>query len=127
MVDGDELRDAEPVGREHRLGEKVSGCKVAEEPDLRVPANSRIEEVSDFRYDKLRHDEGTFVRLQEPETGFMIAVVLVHIRVERPGIDDESYRRASRRMISSILRAVSERPLLPAFAAIRRRRPLPPR
>jgi len=37
---------------------------------------------------------------------------------ERPGIDDQRDRRASRRMISSILLAVSRRPLRPAFAAI---------
>ena len=127
VVCGDQFRDADPVSRENRFREQVAGCQISEEADLRGPSEPRLEEVSDLRHDELGHDEGTFVRLQERQADLVIAIVLVDVCVERPGIDDQRDRRASRRRISSMRRAVSRRPLRPAFAAIRRRRPPPPR
>ena len=126
MVCGDQFRDAHPVSRENRFREKVSGCQISEEADLRSPAEPRLEEIGNLRHDQLRHDEWTFVRLQQRQAGLVIPVVLVDVCVERSGVDDQRDRRASRRMISSMRRAVSRRPLRPALAAIRRRRP-PPR
>jgi hypothetical protein len=75
----------------------------------------------------LRDDKRTFVRLEQCEARFVVAVVFIDVGVKRPGIDNQCYRRASRRMISSMRRAVSRRPLRPAFAAMSRRRLPPPR
>lgn len=64
---------------------------------------------------------------QKPEAVLMVRVIFVDVRVQRSGIDDQRDRRVSRRMISSIRRAVSREPLRPAFAAISFRRVPPPR
>ena len=63
---------------------------------------------------------------KELQACFMVVVVRVDVGVKRTGIDDQRDRRASCRMISSMWRAVSRRPLRPAFAAMRFRRALPP-
>ena len=63
--------------------------------------------------------------LQEGEAGFVVSIVFVDVGIQRPRIDDQRDRWASRRMISSIRRAVSLRPLRPALAAMKRRRPAP--
>lgn len=67
------------------------------------------------------------MRLEERQADLVIAIVLVDVCVQGAGVDNQRDRRASRRMISSIRRAVLRRPLRPAFAAIRRRRPRPPK
>ncbi len=54
----------------------------------------------------------------------MVAVVRVDVGVQGPGVDQERYGWASARRISSIRSEMSDRPLAPAPAAIRRRRPL---
>lgn len=46
------------------------------------------------------------MRLQQGEAGRVVAVVLVDVGVQRSGIDEKSYRAASRRRISSMRRAV---------------------
>ena len=108
------------------LWHEVPRSQVPEEADLCVHAESGLEQVGDLGYDELRNYERPRIALEERQTGFVVPIVLVDIRVQRPRIDDQRDRRASRRRISSIRRAVSRRPLRPAFAAMRRRRP-PPR
>ena len=76
--------------------------------------------------DELRHEQWPRVGFKELQACFMVTVVLVDVCVKRSGIDDQRDRRASCRMISSMRRAVSRRPLRPALAAIRRRRATPP-
>lgn len=55
----------------------------------------------------MRNYQRAGMSLQQRETGLMIAVIFIGVRVERPGVDDQRDLRASRRKISSIRRAVS--------------------
>ena len=59
--------------------------------------------------------------LEEPQALGMVLVVGVDIGVQRPGIDEESYDATSARRISSIRSEMSECPLRPEPAAMRRR------
>ena len=127
VVCRDKFRDTDPVGRKDRFGEQVSCREITQEPNLCRPAQPRLEKICNFGYHELRDDERTFVRLEQREARFVVAVVFINVGVKRPGIDNQCYRRASRRMISSMRRAVSRRPLRPAFAAMNRRRLPPPR
>jgi len=55
----------------------------------------------------------------------VVSIVGVDVGVERPGINDEgTYRTASAARISSIRSEISDRPLRPAAAAPKVRRPL---
>lgn len=125
-ISSDELGDPYPIAWENRCGREVPGGEVAQEPHFGCPAEAGFDEVGDFGDDELRYEQRPRVGLEKLQTRFMIAVVFVDVCVERSGIDDQRDRRASCRMISSMRRAVSRRPLLPALAAIRRRRAAPP-
>jgi len=127
VVCRDKFCDTDPVGRKDRFGEQISCREITQEPNFCRPAQPRLEKIRNFGYYELRDDERTFVRLEQCETRFVVAVVFIDVGVKRPGIDNQCYRRASRRMISSMRRAVSRRPLRPAFAAMSRRRLPPPR
>jgi len=116
-----ELRDPEPVRRANRLRDQVPGRQITQESDLGVRTESRLEEVGHFAHDELRNDQRPWVSFQKGEAGLVVPIVCIDVRVERAGIDDQRDRRASRRRISSIRRAVSARPLRPALAAINRR------
>ena len=83
MIPGDELRDAEPIGGENRLRHEVACDEVSEKPRLRGPADALLEEIDDFADDELRHNDLPFVRLEERQASFVIAVGLVVIGVER--------------------------------------------
>jgi len=110
-----------------RLQRERAGREIAEEAGLRLPADSRPEQVGDFGDDQRRNDERTGVCLQQFETGNMVRVVGVDVRVERAGVDDQR-DGDSARMISSTRGEMSLRPLRPAAAAPNRRRePLEPR
>jgi hypothetical protein len=122
---GDELGDPDPVADVNRFRDQVPRCQVTEESDLSLNANSGLQQVRYLGYDELRDDEWPRMARQQREAGSVVSIVFVDVCVERAGIDDQRDRRASRRKISSIRRAVSRRPLRPAFAAIRRRRPAP--
>jgi len=127
VIPGYELRYPDPIACEHWFGKEVSRGQVSEESSLRFPAQARLDEIDDFGNHELRDEQRTRMRLQKPQTRFVIVVILVDVRVQRSGINDQRDRRASRRMISSMRRAVSCRPLRPAFAASRCRRRAPPR
>jgi hypothetical protein len=62
---------------------------------------------------------------KQVQARLMILIVLVDVSVEWARVDDQRDRPASLRRISSMRRAVSRRPLRPAFAAIMRLRPAP--
>lgn len=125
-VSGYELCDPYPIAWKYRCSRKVPRGQIPKESHFCCPAEASLNEIGDFGDDELRHEQWPRVGLEELQASFMIRVVLVDVRIKRPGIDDQRDRRASCRMISSIRRAVSRRPLRPALAAIRRRRALPP-
>lgn len=116
-VRADQLGNAKPVSRANRFGDQVASSQVAEEANLRVSSETRAEQVDDFGDDEFGDEEGSGVRLEQFETGGVMPVVDIDIRVERTGVDDESYRRTSARRISSILSDTSWCPLAPALAA----------
>jgi hypothetical protein len=125
-ISGDELCDPHPIAGENWLGQKVPGGEISKEPHFRRPAQTRLDETGHFGDHELRHEQRAWMGFEELQAHFMIVVIFVDVGVERAGIDDQRDRRASCRMISSMRRAVSRRPLRPALAAIRRRRaPLP--
>ena len=125
-VSGYELCDPYPIARENRCRNEVPGGEIPKEPHFCRPAEASLDEIGDFGDDELRYEQWPRVGFEELQACFMVGVVLVDVCVKRPGIDDQRDRRASCRMISSMRRAVSRRPLRPALAAIRRRRATPP-
>ena len=125
-ISGYELCDPYPVAWENRCRSEVSRGEIPEEPHFCCPAEASLDEPGDFGDDELRHEQWPGVGFKELQTCFMVTVVLVDVGVKRSGIDDQRDRRASWRMIASMRRAVSRRPLRPALAAIRRRRATPP-
>jgi hypothetical protein len=64
--------------------------------------------------------------LEDFEACTVMPVVTVDVGIEGPGIDDQGDQATSARRIRSICSDTSDRPLLPAPAAKRRRRPCPP-
>lgn len=125
-VVGDQLGDPEPIAGKHRFRREIARCEVAQEAHLSFRSKTTFNEIRHFGDDELRDDQRARMMQQEVETRLVVPIVLIDVRVERTRIDEERYRRASRRRICSIFRAVSRRPLLPALAAISFRRP-PPR
>lgn len=123
---GDEFGDADPIAGKDRIGGEVSCCEISEESDLGIGSDPLFDEIGDLGDHELGNDQRPRVRKQERETRVVIAVILINVGVERTRVDEKGYRRASRRKIASIFRAVSRCPLLPALAARSRRRP-PPR
>jgi hypothetical protein len=101
-----ELRDPDPLTRLDGLGDEVSRREVPQEPHFGFRAQSSPQQVHDFGHHKLRNDQGTGVRFEDRQARFMVSVIFVDVGIERPRIDDERYRRASLRRISSIRRAV---------------------
>jgi len=125
-IPGYELCDPDPIAWKNGGCSEVAGGEIPKEPHFCCPAEASLDEIGHFGDDELRHQQWARVRFKEVQACFMVTVVFVDVRVKRPGIDDQRDRRASCRMISSIRRAVSRRPLRPALAAIRRRRATPP-
>jgi hypothetical protein len=89
VIPTDQLRDAHPVAGEHRLCEKISRREISEEANLCLPTKPCFDEIRDFGNDQLRNQQRTGMRLEKTQTLFMIAVILVDVGVERPGIDDQ--------------------------------------
>lgn len=127
VVSAYELGDPDPITSDHRLRKEISGSEISKETHLRLPAQARFDEISDFGNDQLRHQQRSGMGFQEMQALLVVAVIFVDVGVRRPGIDDQRDRRTSERMISSIRRAVSREPLRPALAAISFRRAPPPR
>ncbi len=123
---GYELGDPDPIGRPNWFRDQVSCRQVTEESNLSLGAKPGLEQVRHLSHDELRDDQRPRMAFREGQAGFVVSIVFVDVGVQRPGIDDQRDRVASRRRISSMRRAVCVRPLRPDFAAISRRRP-PPR
>ena len=101
-ISGYQFGDPHPVARENRRCDEVSGSKIAEESHFRRPAEASLNEIGDLGDDQLRHEQWSRMRFEQLQACFMVGVVLVDVRVKRPGIDDQRDRRASCRMISSM-------------------------
>lgn len=103
----DEFGDAYPIAWNDRICGEVPGRQISEESDLGYGPHPLFDEVGDLSDDELRNDQRARVREQEREACVVVAVIFIDVGVKGPRIDDESYRRASRRKIASIFRAVS--------------------
>lgn len=120
----DQFRDPQPVHDRHWFHDEGTGGQVAEETNLRLGPQSGGEQVDDLRDDQGRDHERTGVGLQQLEARGVVSVVGVDVCVQRAGVDGEGgYRLTSAARISSIRSDTSWRPLRPAAAAPRRRRP----
>jgi hypothetical protein len=123
---GNELCNPDPVAGLNWFRNQVPCGEVAQESHLGFDADSGLKQAGDLSDNELRNDERPLMTREQGQAGFVVPIVFIDIGVEGAGIDDQRDRWASRRKISSIRRAVSRRPLRPALAAMRRRRP-PPR
>lgn len=101
-IPGYELCDPYPIARENRCCDEVSSGEIAKKPHFCRPAETSLNEVGDLGDDELRHEQRPRMGFEELQACFVVAVVLVDVRVKRPGIDDQRDRRASCRMISSM-------------------------
>lgn len=106
-VQRNKLRDPKPVARADGLGGEGAAREVAQEADLRLHSDARTEEVAHFGNDEEGNDERAGMGTQQFETGFVMAVIFVDVGVQRTRVDDERYRRASVRRISSTRSAIS--------------------
>jgi hypothetical protein len=87
-----ELGDPDPVRGANRLRDQVPRRQVTQESDLSARTESRLEEVGHLAHDELRNDQRPGISFQQSEAGFVVSIVFVDIRVERPGIDDQRDR-----------------------------------
>lgn len=107
FIRDDELGDPDPVRGIDGFGDEGAGREVSEEPCLGVRTQSLLDEVGDLRDDEMRNDERTGMRREQFEACVVVPVVLVDVGVQRTGVDQERYRFAPRRRISSIFSDVS--------------------
>jgi len=121
LVPRDQLRDAHPVAGERGFDEQVAAGDISKEADLSLSAEARLEKVGDFGDDEYGNEQRARMLLEQMKTLFMVSVVSVDIGVQRACVDQYRYRATSARRISSIRSEMSECPLWPTPAAIRRR------
>lgn len=81
VISANELRNPHPIAGDHGLCEEIAGREVAKEPQFRLPAEACFDEIRDLGDDQLRDEQRTRMRFQKPQTVFVVAVVLVDIRV----------------------------------------------
>lgn len=105
------------------LGEQVTCRQVPQESDLGLCAKASADELGDFSDDEGGNDEGSWVSLEQFEANAVVAVIAIDVGIERTGVDDQRDDCTSAARISSMRSAMSSRPLAPAPAARRRRRP----
>lgn len=103
---GDEFGDTQPVPGRDGVRCEGAGCKVSQEPNLRFGTKPGLQKIRDFCDHELGNDQRTWMGEQKRQTGFVIPVVLVDVGIQGPRVDEKCYRRAFRRRICSILRAV---------------------
>jgi hypothetical protein len=113
----DELADSQPVAGAHRLYREGAPGDIAEKPDFRVRTDASRQQIRDLGDRQDGDDQRARMRLEEPTTGVVMAVVGIDVSVERSGVNEERYRPASLARISSIRMEMSSWPLAPAAAA----------
>ena len=111
VVSGDEFRHPEQIGRMDRLDGEAAGGQVSEEADLRLPANTRTEQIDDLGDHEAWDEQRPPIRLQQFPTRRMVRIVAVNVGVQRARVDDQRDRSTSEAMISSIRSEMSVRPL----------------
>ena len=124
---GDELSDANGVARVQWLDSEAAFGEIAEEANLRLPAQPGFDQVGDLGDDEGGEDEGAWVGFEQLQAGGVVGVVGVDVGVEGAGVEDQRDGAISEARISSIRSETSLCPLRPAAAALRRRRPPVPR
>lgn len=107
-------------------GEAAAG-EIAEEADLRLPAQPGSDQVGDLGDDERGEDEGAWVGFEQLQAGRVVGVVGVDVCVEGAGVEDQRDGAISEARISSIRSETSLWPLRPLAAALRLRRPPAPR
>jgi hypothetical protein len=123
-IASDEFRNPQPVGRSDGFDGEFACGEVCQETHLRLETNPGAEQVNDLGDNERRDDQRARMRLEQLKAGLVVPVVSVHIRVQRSGVDDQRDGDSSSARICSIRWEMSSRPLRPAAAARRRRRPL---
>jgi len=126
VVASDELGHSQQVGSVDRFEREAAGCQIPEESHLGLPTEPRREQVGDLGDDEAWNKQRTAMALQQVERRCMLGIIAVDVRVERARVDDQRDRLTSAAMISSMRSEMSDRPLRPAAAAPRRRRPPAP-
>jgi hypothetical protein len=101
-VFGDELGNADRVARVQRLDREAAAGEVAEEADLGLPAQARLDQVGDLGDDERGDDEWAGMGLQQLKAGGMMRVIGVDVGVERSGVYDQRDGAVSEARISSI-------------------------
>jgi hypothetical protein len=87
-VFGDELGDADRVAGMERLDREAATGQIAEEADLGLPAETRLDQVGDLGDDEGGDDERAGMGLQQLEAGGVVGVVGVDVGVEGPCVDN---------------------------------------
>jgi len=113
----DELADSQPVAGAHRLHRERAAGDIAEKPDFRLRTDASRQQIRNLSDRQDGDDQRAWMRLEQPTTRVVMAVVGIDVSVERSRVDEERYRRASLARISSIRTEMSSRPLAPAPAA----------
>src|SRR6185437_7382003 len=114
----------QPISRCYRLDSERTIGQVTEESHFSFGAQPGTQEVDHLGDDECRDDQRARMGLQKLQRRRMVCVVGVNVGIQRARIDDNCpYRPTSAARISSIRSETSLRPLRPAAAAFRRRRP----
>jgi len=123
-VPSDEFSDAHPISGSHRLDAEGAVCQVAEEAHFGFRTETGTEQVGHLGDDQRGDDQRPRMRFEELQRWRVVGIVGVDVRIQRPCIDDQRrYRATSAARISSTRSEMSVRPLRPAPAAPRIRRP----
>jgi len=123
-VQGGQLNDAQPIGGNHGLDAERAACEVAEEAHFGFRTETITEQVGNLGDDEHGDDQRAGVRFEKLQRWHVVGVVGVDVRIKRPRVDNKrTYRKTSAARISSIRSEMSVRPLRPAAAARRLRRP----
>ncbi len=97
-----QLSDSQPVACGHGLNDEESGGDVTNEARLGFSAEARSDEIGNLGNDEGRKKQWTRVAFEQLSAGYVVAVIGIEGRIERPGIDDQPDCRSSLRRSSSI-------------------------
>jgi hypothetical protein len=88
VVARDELGDSHWIRGVDGLERQHSGGEIAEEPDLRLPAEMRRDQIGDLGDHERRDDQRPGMSFEQLEAGAVVGVVRVDVRVQGTGVDD---------------------------------------
>jgi hypothetical protein len=84
------------------LDRKAAGSEIAEEADLRLPAQPSFDQVGDLGDDEGGNDKRAGMGLEQLQAGGVVGVVGVDVGVEGAGVEDQRDGAISAARISSI-------------------------